>query len=713
MVRVFAQRLQLSQHSFKSPLAHGTIPETGMTDFADLEIALRRRDHERYQLEMVFAYPGNDVDIRPLDGKTILVHFPLAELRAAVNEPEVYGPLLGSMLLANEDAREGLAEARRIAEALGLPLRLRLAIASDAFELHDHYWEMLTLPGDALPVSMSAQVVFTRTVSSADWKQVKLRAKDQLRALVVISAPTNLADFGLAPIDLEAEHQRVISGLRAPISPTIHTAHEQTSLEAITASLREGYDIFYLVAHGTLTDDGPQLCLGDGHGRVAWSSGDALVARIADLVIRPRLIVISSCMSAGDRGQASIRAIGPRLAVAGVPAVLAMQSTIALETQAAFAPTFFRELARHGQVDLALSDARQQLAAFHDWWVPVLFTRQRQAKIWYVPGFDDPEDFGKWPTLLNAIHTGKCTPILGPGLLDSYIGSTRELARKLAEKHHFPLAPYARDDLPQVAQFLVVNQDRNFLQDELRATFLETLSTRTPLPPTEGRSVDELLSEVSASWRDKNPNEIHNVLASLPFPIYLTANPDALLIDALEAHGRHPYTQLCPWNDDSQHLQAEQDARKPPPLEPTSATPLVYRLFGRLDKPETLVITEDDYFSYLIGVTRNDELLPAVIDSALVNTALLFLGFRLDDWNFRVLFQSVVNLGGAARRDRYTHVAVQLDPQEEAFLNPAAARLFLKSRFGTDALKLTIFWGTAEDFVRMLVSRSNALKQSK
>jgi len=40
---------------------------------------------------------------------------------------------------------------------------------------------------------------------------------------------------------------------------------------------------------------------------------------------------------------------------------------------------------------------------------------------------------------------------------------------------------------------------------------------------------------------------------------------------------------------------------------------LVYKLFGQLAEPDSLVLTEDDYFDYLIGVTSNRDLIPEAV----------------------------------------------------------------------------------------------------
>ena len=65
-----------------------------------------------------------------------------------------------------------------------------------------------------------------------------------------------------------------------------------------------------------------------------------------------------------------------------------------------------------------------------------------------------------------------------------------------------------------------------------------------------------------------------------------------------------------------------------------------------MDRPESLVLTEDNYFDYLIGVTRHADIIPPAVLRAWNDNALMFLGFQIEDWNFRVLFRSIMNQEG-------------------------------------------------------------------
>jgi len=159
--------------------------------------------------------------------------------------------------------------------------------------------------------------------------------------------------------------------------------------------------------------------------------------------------------------------------------------------------------------------------------------------------------------------------------------------------------------------------------------------------------------------------------------------------------------ELCRWNEYVAMLPSVYD--DDPGYRPTEQNPLIYHLFGHLKEPDSVVLTEDDYFDYLIGVTRDKDLIPPIVRRALADTALLFLGFRMEDWDFRVLFRSLMSQEGRRRRSRYAHVAVQIDPEEGRIQEPERARRYLESYFqGAD---ISIYWGSVFDFVRELQER--------
>jgi hypothetical protein len=672
-----------------------------MSTFAELELGLNRRPDGLYGADLRFSQPDSDADIRLMRDDAAPIEIDRAQLLALSADPEGYGRYLAGQLFADEALRRAFEQARAAAASVDSPLRLRLAIGPNAAELHGVRWETLRDPSDDAPLLTGEGLLFSRYLSSSDWRPVKLRPRGDLRALVAIANPEGLERFRMGAIDVAGEQARATVGLSG-MPTTILSAPGSATLDGMLGRLRDGADILYLVCHGVLYKGEPMLWLEDEKGQIARTLGAELVSRLRELRQRPRLIVLASCQSAGTGTDPdALLALGPRLAEAGVPAVLAMQGQISMETNAAFMPAFFRELARDGQIDRAMAVARGEVRGRPDSWMPVLIMRLKSGKIWYVPGFaDDKASFQKWPALVRGIKAGRCTPILGGGLVEPILGSSREIAQHWAEEYIFPLAPHEREDLPQVAQYLAVNQDDQFLRDEFAQSLRHELLRQHGAAIGAGREkapLSELIAAVGEAARAADPAEPHRVLASLGLPLYITTNADTLLEEALREAGREPRSALCPWNDYIERSQEVYDE------EPDPEHPLVYHLFGSLDEPDSLVLTEDDYFNYLIGVTGNRDLIPDAVRRALADTSLLFLGFRVDDWNFRVLFRSFMRQEGGGRRRKYTHVAAQVDPEEGRTAEPERARSYLESYFGGE--DISIYWGSSDDFIRDLASR--------
>ena len=694
------------------------------TRVADLEIGIHRRDQESYSVDLRYvSATSDDTDVRL---PTSALRLDLDDLRSATDTRE-YGEKLAAALLGDPERKLALAQAQAAASTADASLRIRLLIGPSARELHAVKWETLRDPQTHQPMLTGENLLFSRYLSSVDWRPLKPRA--DLRAFVFVADPQNAGDYqqggqALARVDVAGEVARAKAALGTRPVSTL-AAGQRATLNALLAHLRSGVDILYLVCHGALVKGEPHLWLEDDDGRAAVTAGATLVARMAELRDRPRLVVLASCQSAGtgddtrtgDDG--ALSALGPRLAEAGVPAVVAMQGNVAMDTVAAFMPVFFTELQRDGLVDRAMAVARGAVREREDWWLPTLYMRLRSGRIWYVPGFgDDPKAFEKWPTLLGNIRDGNATPFLGPGLHESLTGSTFKTARALAEKYRFPLADHDRDNLAQVSQYLAVNQSQAVLQQGVtQLQWREVINQCGEQLPADLRGVqpddlptDELLTgfdtllEAGRLLRTATDGEPHALLAQVPFRIYLTTTPDSLLANALVAEGRDPQVAVCAWND---HMaRPESVFERETAYRPDAKRPLVYQLFGRLADADSLVLTEDDYFDYLIGFTSQKDLIPPVVRRALADTALLFLGFRMDDWQFRVLFRTVMSQAGGSRRSRYAHVAVQIDPDESRISEPEAARRYFESYFG-DA-DIVIYWGSAEDFLRELAGQWQA-----
>ncbi len=399
---------------------------------ADLEISLARRGTEGYGIELRFTGPTGEADQRHSGAQP--VRFDLASLRKLELRPAGYGECLAGQLLAEPALRGFFDQAVAAAQAQEAGLRIRLALGPGAEELHSLRWETLRLPGADAPLLTGRNVFFSRYLSSLDWRPVRLRPTAALRGLIAIADPANAAEFQLTPIDAAPSSWHLPDGGWAPSPRTRWSSAGRLRSTPSPASSRDGYDILYLVAHGQLVDEEPYLFLDSPEGEGKWVAGRELVTRIQELHERPRLVVLASCRSGGA---GTLAGIGPRLAAAGVPAVLAMQGDVTVETAENFVRVFFEELRRNSPVDQAAAVARGSVRENDDWWMPVLFMRLRSGRIGYNPGFSAAgETLETWPALLRSIERGRCTPILGPGLHEWLLGS--------AARHRGPLGRQIR-----------------------------------------------------------------------------------------------------------------------------------------------------------------------------------------------------------------------------------------------------------------------------
>ena len=676
-----------------------------MTEYADLEIGIHRRDTGSYSVEFRFSDPKSEADVQIGQGEPAEMSIDPEDLGPLAFDPSAYGAELTKSLFADARVLTAYQEAKAVAKAQGIGLRVRLLVGATAPELNLLHWETLQDPQDQSPLSTSESVLLSRYLVSADWTQVRLRGKGQLNALVLAANPTDLENYQLAPVDVTGELQRAGQSLGNIDLTPLPSNGEPASLSNLVNAMRDtDYDIIYLACHGAVVDNQPWLWLENDDRTADQVSGDDLVTRLKELTERPRLVVLASCESAGDGTGDALTALGPKLAQAGVPAVLAMQGKIEMDTVAKFMPVFFEELQRDGQIDRALGVARAAVRDAADYWMPALFMRLKSGRIWYVPGFgiEEGEDV-KWQSLAASVAEKTCTPIMGPALSAPIIGDRSDIARRFADKHGFPLADSDRDVLHQVAQYVVTSQSAAYIPIAYKEALRDTILDQYPgLMTAELKDSDNWSSEqlgqamdlVTDDYFDEHPDNPYRLLARLKLPIYVVTGSLDLMNRALVAEGAEPVVRICPWNNAIPKEKSIYDEV------PTPENPLVYHLMGHMSVPQSLVYSEDNYFDFLIGVTRNRKLIPSSVRAALTNSSLLFLGFQLEDREFRVFFRFIMSQKGRELLKSYSHVAAQIDPNEDDIIDVRRTHDFLEDYFERE--NIDTYWGTPDEFMKAL-----------
>ncbi|HSS79541.1 MAG TPA: SIR2 family protein [Thermoanaerobaculia bacterium] len=281
-----------------------------------------------------------------------------------------------------------------------------------------------------------------------------------------------------------------------------------------------------------------------------------------------------------------------------------------------------------------------------------------------------------WDVLLRRINRQQCTPFLGAGAAFGALPLGAELSREWARQFDYPLEDCT--DLARVAQYLAVTHDAVMPKELIAECF------RGVTPPDFHQ-----------------PDEPHGVLADLPLPIYLTTNYDPFMTLALRDRHRDPRQELCRWNGAIAHKVSVFDSDLG--YQPTPANPVVYHLHGHLGCTESLVVSEDDYLDFLVSITRDTGLLPPRIQESMTGASILFLGYRIADWNFRVLFQSLV--GYLERSVRRVHISVQLAPGSETESGEQKQKVFSYLNKYYENLKVQVYWGTCRQFAAELRQR--------
>jgi SIR2-like domain len=285
-----------------------------------------------------------------------------------------------------------------------------------------------------------------------------------------------------------------------------------------------------------------------------------------------------------------------------------------------------------------------------------------------------------WQRLIRQLTDGHCTPFLGAGACDGVIDGAAKMSSRLAARYAYPFP--GSEDLARVMQYAVVTAD-------------------DPVSAKEDLIRNEFDGVALPDFSDMS--EPHAALAGFPLRVYITTNFDSLMVEALTARGRNPRQVICPWYHGAAH--ASEDVV----VQQGRDRPIVYHLHGHAGVPGSLVVTEDDYVEFLtaLGAERAGggapQLLPPSIREYLTTKPLLFVGYSLRDWTFRVIFRWLVrNIPDTHQR---RHISVQLRPVRgnAGRLQREQAEAYVKRYL--DTLHISLYFGTARDFFTELHRR--------
>ena len=265
--------------------------------------------------------------------------------------------------------------------------------------------------------------------------------------------------------------------------------------------------------------------------------------------------------------------------------------------------------------------------------------------------------------VVRAMERGQVVPLLGAGanLCDRPPDSTwdadrnppsgAELSRMLADEFGYPLDD--RTELARVSEYVDLAAGEGPLYDRLRDIF------DAEYPPN---SLHRFLAGLPAALEAKGKGRLHQLV--------ITTNYDDILErafrDAEEPYEVVVYMAGGPDRGRFVHVLADGERRvidRPNEYTELSfdAHSVVLKIHGAIDRGsearDSFVVSEDHYIEYLTHANLS-QLVPVSVLARLRRSHFLFLGYRMRDWNLRVMLHRLFR-----ERDRgYRSWAVQLSP---------------------------------------------------
>ncbi len=158
----------------------------------------------------------------------------------------------------------------------------------------------------------------------------------------------------------------------------------------------------------------------------------------------------------------------------------------------------------------------------------------------------------------------------------------------------------------------------------------------------EGFSRQDLVEAIRAEVAAPEivPSPALHMLAALPFRIIITTNYDQLFESALSRAKTLDGLEKKP------RLTIYDPLRNGPPefvpRDPPEVQPVLLKLHGDFTRPESLVVTEEDYITFIQRM-GNSYFHPIheQIRACMMEWPTLFIGYSLKDYNLRLLFKTL------------------------------------------------------------------------
>lgn len=243
----------------------------------------------------------------------------------------------------------------------------------------------------------------------------------------------------------------------------------------------------------------------------------------------------------------------------------------------------------------------------------------------------------RWNHLVDAIRNDECILVLGPNIATiERNGKTISLNQLLAEH----LAQTLQQLQPDF-QF-VDKKNLAYVAKQLEDALLPQCNYK------EGRArtkLGELIKDFYADY-DISQFPVFEKLAQLPFRFIVNTCPDNFLLEALHDENKFDASSVYYHHKNPTHNNAIDTTQN----KFTSNAPLIFNLFGSVENPDSMIITESDQLIFLDTILQQEYTAGIPNKIAIEFTSskekdfeknFIFLGFDFNQWHLRLILHLI------------------------------------------------------------------------
>jgi hypothetical protein len=219
-----------------------------------------------------------------------------------------------------------------------------------------------------------------------------------------------------------------------------------------------------------------------------------------------------------------------------------------------------------------------------------------------------------------AVRQQRCVLFLGAGV---HAPPPEGSPFEYPPAHRPPIGSALSRELAETSRFADRFPDDKLANLQRVALFYEITRSRRQLVEAIGNAVHT----------GRQPSPMLHALAELGFPLVITTNYDQLFERALGMVGKQPRVAVY-----SPELEVTTDYR-----DPTAESPVVFKIHGDILRPESVVVTDEDYIQFVLRMSSKDpyDPIPLTLKFYLTGWTTLFVGYSLLDYNLRLLFKTL------------------------------------------------------------------------